>query len=589
MIKSERLKRLWFFVSPYRTRLWIASFHSVVNQLMDLAPPLLIGLAVDSVVKKDQSFLAASFPNPIHQLWLLGVLTLLIWGLESLFEYWYKYAWKTLAQRIQHQVRQTLYTHVHDLDAHWFSDQKTGDLMAAMNDDINQLERFLNVGANHLLQVTTTTLTVSAVFFYISPPVALWAMLPIPLILWGSFRFQRAIGPRYFKVRNASAYLNTQMAHTLKGMEVVKSFGQEEKEIKRLETLSLKYAQANEGAIRLSSAFSPLIRMAVVLGFLSTLIYGGQLTLQGQIEVGSYSVLVFLTQRLLWPLTRLGETVDLLQRALASVQRVMRILDTPKQQHTGDYLFEDQNFKGELQFQNLSFAYPQFDPLFTDLNLMIPAHQTTAIVGATGSGKSSLSRLILGFYKPQEGHVLIDQVPLEDLDLKAWRHKVGLVSQHVYLFDGTLYDNLKYGSEEATEEWVLTCAHRAGVDEFVDRFPNRYQTQVGEGGLKLSGGQKQRVSIARALIKSPQFLILDEATSAIDPYMELFIHTQLNEHYPQTTCLIIAHRLNTIRSADQIIVLDQGKVIESGTHHHLLEQQGKYAQLWNLQSAQDEL
>lgn len=576
---DPRFKRLLDYSRSHRTELRRATLYSILNKLLDLAPPLLIGLAVDVVVERQDSYLATWYPEPNTQLYVLGALTLLIWGGESVFEFLFERRWRELAQQIQRELRSEVYAHIQKLNARWFTEQQTGDLLATLSDDINQLERFFNVGFNHIIQLVTTTLTVSFVFFYTAPRVAWWAMLPIPIIIWGSFWFQREIKPRYTLVRKRAADISAQLSHTLQGMEEVKSFTAESREIDRLDHLSEAYVEANRSAISLSAAFTPLIRMAIVLGFLATLIYGGHLTLEGDLEVGVYSVLVFLTQRLLWPLTRLGETVDLYQRAMASAERSFALLDTEPEPHRGLGLVEPHSLTGEIELRDLSFSYEGGEPLFKSLNLRCSAGQVTAIVGATGSGKSSLVKLILGFDRPQAGDVWVDGIPLAELELSSWRRCVGLVSQRVYLFEGSLMENIRYGKPEANDEEVYRVAELAGVSRFVATLREGFQTRVGEGGIRLSGGERQRVSIARALLKNPAVLILDEATSAVDPYTESEIQRALDEFCANRTVLVIAHRLNTIMHADQIVVIDKGRVTERGTHQELLELSGAYAKL----------
>ena len=324
MSEGGPFKRLLKYMSPHKGTIRLATLCSVLNKIWDLAPPLLIGLAVDVVVQREESFLAGfGIEDAWHQLILLSVLTFFIWGLESLFEYFYGVLWRNLAQTVQHELRLETFSHVQKQGMGWFDERQKGDVLAILNDDINQLERFLDKGANDLLQVTTTVIVVGAVFLAISWEVALFAVLPIPVIIWGSFLYQRSLEPRYAEVRNTAGRLNALLENDLSGMSTIQSFTAEDRELKRVEDLSNEYRNANKKAIRLSVAFVPMIRMAILCGFTATLLLGGWFTLEGVLAIGAYSVLVFMTQRLLWPLTRLGETFDLYQRAMASSTRVL--------------------------------------------------------------------------------------------------------------------------------------------------------------------------------------------------------------------------------------------------------------------------
>ena len=310
MEDKHPLRRLLHSMGHHRRAFLWASFCSVTNKVFDLAPPVLIGALVDVVVRGEASAMASlGISDPVHQLAGLVIASLIIWGAESAFQYAYDVAWRTIAQTVQHEIRLDAYAHIQDLDMAWFSEQRTGDLLSVLNDDVNQLERFLDHGANDLLQVATTVLVVGAIFFTVSVPIALVAIVPIPIILWGSFRFQTRIQPRYAKVRDEVGRLNATLENNLQGIATIKSFTGEASEADRIRTASEAYMDANASAIRLSASFVPLIRMAILVGFCATLFIGGRMAL-GQapsgavLEVGAYSVLVFLTQRLLWPLTR---------------------------------------------------------------------------------------------------------------------------------------------------------------------------------------------------------------------------------------------------------------------------------------------
>ncbi|MEL6437860.1 MAG: ABC transporter ATP-binding protein [Cyanobacteria bacterium J06621_8] len=586
-IKSANhpLVRLLQYGNQYRKIIWQAAICSVINKLFDLAPPAIIGAAVDVVIQQENSIIARlGIIDIFAQLLLLSFLSAIVWGLESIFEYAYTRLWRNLAQDVQHDIRLNAYGHVQDLELAYFEEQSTGALLAILNDDINQLERFLDIGANEIIQVLTTVLIVGGAFFVLTPSIAWMAIIPIPIIVWGSIAFQRWLAPRYAEVREKVSILNSRLANNLSGITTIKSFTTEAYELERLSQDSDAYRASNRRAIALSAAFIPLIRLVILAGFTAILLYGGVQAASGTLAVGTYSVLVFLTQRLLWPLTHLGHTFDLYQRAMASITRVMDLLDSPIAIHPGEAALPKSTVQGVISLDNIIFAYNQREPIITNLSLQIPAGQTIAIVGATGSGKSTLVKLLLRLYEAQSGSITLDGQDIRDIVLWDLRRSIGLVSQDVFLFHGTVRENICYGSPDATISQIQSAAKIAEAHQFINQLPQGYDTVVGERGQKLSGGQKQRIAIARAVLKDPPILVLDEATSAVDNETEAAIARSLEKITKNRTTIAIAHRLSTIRHADRIYVMDYGQLIEQGTHEELLALDKVYAGLWQVQT-----
>ena len=579
------LARLLSQLEEHRSVVILASLCSILNKVWDLAPPVLIGMAIDVVSARENSFLADMGYEDVHlQLYILTGITVVIWVLESLFQYFYAVLWRNLAQTAQHELRMSAYSHIQDLEMQWFSQQSTGGLMAIMNDDVNQLERFLDQGATDLLQVATTIIVVGGIMFSVAPEVALWAIVPIPVIVAGSFMYQRRIGVRYSKVRSQVADLNALLNNNLQGITTIKSFTAEGREAARVSEASESYREANKEAIRLSASFVPIIRMAILFAFSANMLVGGWMALDGRISLGAYSVIVFITQRLLWPLTRLGETFDLYQRAMASTTRVLDLLDTEVGIVEGDVKLKD--VSGELEFRDVEFSYPDREEVLQGLNLLVPAGRTVGLVGSTGSGKTTLIRLLMRFHDPQSGIVSLDGHQVCDLTLNSLRGSISLVSQNTTLFPGSVLENIRYGNPEAPLDSVEEAARIAEATEFIALLPNGWHTDIGEGGHRLSGGQRQRIAIARAVLKDAPVLVLDEATSNVDNETEAALKRSISQISKGRTTLIIAHRLSTVRNADIIAVLHKGEISETGTHESLLEEDGIYSRLWAVQTGE---
>jgi ATP-binding cassette subfamily B protein len=582
------LFRLFNYMRGYRRDYLLAILYSLLNKLFDIFPEILIGGAVAVVVNRHESWLAklTGLHAMLPQLFILGGLTFAAWLLESFFQYLYSLKWRNLAQKVEHDLRLDTYNHVQSAQLKEVHKTSTGQLIATINDDINQLERFLEDGLNQIVQIIGSTIMIGIIFLLCSPFITLFAILPIPVILFGAFFFQHKLAPRFLQVRFNAAKISEGLASNLQGLLTIKSYTNEKFESQRLEKLSMDYQEANRVTIQISSMVTPVIRIAVLTGFLCTLLIGGYQTINHSMNVGVFSLLIFLSQRLLWPFSRLAEVTVNYQRVMASTTRALNLLTWKSETDSGEVCAKDLGLKA-IHFSEVSFRYDDnLADIFKQFNLEIGAGKTVAFVGESGSGKSSLIKLLCRFYEPTAGKILYGQKPIEDFSKQAWRQQIALVSQEVFLFFGSVRDNIAYANPQASEEAVIKAAKMAGAHEFIEQLPEGYDSQVGEQGVSLSGGQRQRIAIARAIIKDAPILILDEATSAVDNETELAIQRAIEHLAKDRTTIIIAHRLSTIRNADNVFVMENGAIAESGSHDELVARGGKYARLWAIQTGE---
>ncbi len=574
------------YIRPWRAKTRFAALCSTLNKIFDIAPEVLIGVAVDLVVEKENSFVASlGFGSIESQVLFLGLITFIIWALESLFQYIYSIQWRGLAQMVEHEVRVSAYDHSQRLGLSWHEEQATGNITAILNDDVNQLERFLNDGVNQIIQVFVSTICIGFIFFYISPLIASIAVLPVPIIFLVSFLFQKKLSPKYKNVRDKVGALNSSVFNNLIGIQTIKSFMTFKHEKGRVSELSKEYQKENIGAISISSAFVPVIRMGVLAGFLGTILIGSHMALSGTLAVGSYSVLVFLTQRFLWPFTTLGTLVDDFERSMASSQRIFDLLNTDVHIPEPKNPTKLDNLRSDILFDSISFNYPGGQTLFHEFSMHIKNGTSVGIVGDTGSGKTTLAKLLLRLYDPVIGAIKIGDSDIRDVSIESLRNKIGAVNQETFLFDGSIRKNIAYGNKDCEEDDIIRAAEQSQCTEFISSLSDGYDTIIGERGQKLSGGQKQRLAIARAIVRQPDILIFDEATSSVDNKTERLIQKTFMDIKQDRTMIIIAHRLSTIRNCDNIFVIKNSRIHEQGTHDELMKNSNSfYAELWNIQT-----
>ncbi|WP_336000509.1 ABC transporter ATP-binding protein [Halorientalis halophila] len=602
--RAENPMRRLFAEYGRENRSWflVGLFGSVVARVLDLLPPVLLGLAVDAILRNDKSFTLLLVPDawiPATQEGKLFLTVGLIAGaffIGAAFHWVRNWGWNGFAQQIQHDIRTDTYDKMQRLDMDFFADKQTGEMMSILSNDVNRLENFLNDGMNSAFRLGVMVIGIAAILFWINWQLAVIALVPVPLIAYFTYRFIRTIQPKYAEVRSSVGQVNSRLENNLGGIQVIKSANTEGYESDRVEDVSRDYFDANWDAIDTRIKFFPGLRIISGVGFVLTFAVGGFWVLNGppgpftdRLYVGEFVTFILLNQRFIWPMAQFGQIINMYQRARASSERIFGLMDTPARIAADPDAEELVLDDGRVEYEDVTFAYDSEDePVLEDVSFEVDGGETFALVGPTGAGKSTVLKLLMRMYDVDEGAIRVDGQDVRDVTIPSLREAIGYVSQETFLFYGTVAENIQYGSFDADREAVIEAAKRAEAHEFIRNLPEGYDTEVGERGVKLSGGQRQRIAIARAILKDPEILVLDEATSDVDTETEMLIQRSLDRLAEDRTTFAIAHRLSTIKDADRIVVVEDGRIVERGTHGDLLAENGLYANLWAVQAGEIE-
>ncbi|MNO29797.1 putative multidrug export ATP-binding/permease protein [compost metagenome] len=512
-----------------------------------------------------------------------GGLILLAALLLGILNFSSSYVMTLVSQKAILQLRNKLHKHTLSLDLKFFDRNRTGDLMARLTSDVNQLQELVSADSLSLIADVITFAAIVGYLLYTDWQLALITLITLPFLFVTSRYFSQRIKSAYRTVRHISAQINNSLQDTLSGIRMIKSFASEDAEAKQFEALSEQHRIATVFASRLSGTFSPIIDWLNYVGMTSVLLFGAWQVMHGNMSVGDIVAYLAYLRLLQAPIRSFSRMITKVQQSAAAFERIQEVLATVPEVYDKEGAIVLPPVKGQIVFDDVEFAYEEGHPILQNFQLRLPCNQTTALVGSSGSGKSTIAYLIARLYDVQRGDIFIDSYPLTEVTVKSLRQQMGIVSQDVILLNGTIRENIAYGRPQATDDEIIAAAHAANAHEFISAFPMGYDTPIGERGVKLSGGQKQRLSIARAFLTNPRILILDEATAALDTESEQRIQHALSVLLPGRTCLVIAHRLSTIQNADQIVVLEHGEIVELGNHENLLRRNGRYKELYEMQ------
>jgi len=588
--------------SGYKGEFALGAVASVIARFLELVPALVLGVAIDSLFVGTRPFTLPLIPDSVipesqaDQFWFAVGLVMAVYLLVAVLGWVNSWAWNRFAQHLQHEVRVDTYDVVQRMGMGFFDDKQTGEIMSILNNDVNQLESFLTNDLNTGIRISVLVVGVAGVMLWLNWQLALVALLSIPVLALASYVFVQRIGPKYGRVRGSVGALNSRLENNIGGIEVVKSYGREGFERDRVDDASEEYLDANWDAISTRIKFFPTLRVITGMGYVLTFLVGGYwllatrgvfasppLFFSGEMTLGVLTPMLLYSRRFLWPMRQFGNVVNNYRYAFAAAERVVGLMDNPATIQEDDDAIDLDGVDGHVEYEDVNFRYLGADEdSLTDVTFEADAGDFVGLVGPTGAGKTTLLKLLLRLYDPREGTIRIDGHDVTDVSLASLRDHIGYVSQEPYLFHGSVAENVAYGID-ADEDEIHEALAMAGAMEFVEELPDGIETTVGERGVKLSGGQRQRVAIARAILEDPEILILDEATSHVDNETEVLIQRSLEALTAERTTFAIAHRLSTVRDADRILVMDDGELVEQGSHDELLSEDGLYANLWSVQ------